>query len=90
MVRLADVRRVIAGAEKHAAEIGQPTNIAVADEGCNIAAHAFDIATRDPASHSRQFFGIHPSNNSKIMTFAGGIPLKKNGKEIGKWQVIEV
>lgn len=39
MVSLADARRVIAAAEKKAAEIGQPMNIAVADGGGNIVAH---------------------------------------------------
>src|SRR5215469_13267618 len=47
---------------------------------------AFDISTRDLAIHSQsggQFFGIHASNNGKIMIFAGGIPLKRNGKVVG-------
>jgi uncharacterized protein GlcG (DUF336 family) len=47
---------------------------------------AFDIATKDLASHSQsggQFFGIHASNNGRIMIFAGGIPLKRNGKVVG-------
>src|SRR5256885_2272618 len=47
---------------------------------------AFDISTQDLAKHSQsggQFFGIHASNNGKIMIFAGGIPLKKNGKVVG-------
>ncbi|MGD9633939.1 MAG: heme-binding protein [Pirellulales bacterium] len=47
---------------------------------------AFDISTKDLASHSQsggQFFGIHASNNGKIMIFAGGIPLKKNGEVVG-------
>jgi len=47
---------------------------------------AFDIATKDLSSHSQsggQFFGIHASNNGKIMIFAGGIPLKKNGEVVG-------
>ena len=39
MVSLADARRVTAAAEKKAAEIGQPMNIAVADEGGNIVSH---------------------------------------------------
>ena len=39
MVNLADARRVIAAAEKKAAEIGQPMNIAVADAGGNLVAH---------------------------------------------------
>ena len=107
-VRLEDARRVIAAAEKKAEQIGQPMNIAVADEGGNIVAHvrmdgawigsidisqkkaytsrAFDITTKDLATHSQsggQFFGIHASNNGKIMVFAGGIPLKKDGKVVG-------
>jgi uncharacterized protein GlcG (DUF336 family) len=47
---------------------------------------AFDIATKDLAGHSQsgnQFFGIHASNDGKIMIFAGGIPLKKGDKVIG-------
>ena len=105
MVTLEDARRVIAAAEKKAAEIGQPMNIAVADAGGNLVAHArmddawigsvdisikkaftsraFDIATKDLAEHSQsggQFFGIHASNNGRIMIFAGGIPLKRDGK----------
>jgi uncharacterized protein GlcG (DUF336 family) len=108
MVSLADARRVIAAAEEKSHEIGQPMNIAVADEGGNIVAHvrmdgawigsidisqkkaytsrAFDISTKDLAAHSQsggQFFGIHASNNGKIMIFAGGIPLKRNGKVVG-------
>src|SRR5262245_43142559 len=39
-VTLADARRVIGAAEKKANDIGQPMNIAVADEGGNIVAHA--------------------------------------------------
>jgi uncharacterized protein GlcG (DUF336 family) len=49
-------------------------------------ARAFDIATKDLATHSQsggQFFGIHASNGGKIMIFAGGIPLKKNGEVVG-------
>ena len=47
---------------------------------------AFDIATKDLADHSQsgnQFFGIHASNNGRVMIFAGGIPLKKNGEVVG-------
>ncbi len=103
-VNLDDARRVISAAEKKAREIGQPMNIAVADEGGNIVAHirmdkawigsidvsmkkaytsrAFEIATIDLAKYSQsggQFFGIHASNDGKIMIFAGGIPLKREG-----------
>ncbi len=108
MVTLKDAKRIIEAAEKKAAEIGQPMNIAVADAGGNIVAYvrmdkawigsidisqkkaytarAFDISTKDLATHSQsggQFFGIHASNNGKIMIFAGGIPLKKNGEVVG-------
>jgi uncharacterized protein GlcG (DUF336 family) len=38
-LKLEDARRVISAAEKKATEIGQPMNIAVADEGGNIVAH---------------------------------------------------
>ena len=47
---------------------------------------AFDIATKDLATHSQsgnQFFGIHASNDGKIMIFAGGIPLKQDGNVVG-------
>jgi len=39
MITLADARRVIAAAEKKAADIGQPMNIAVVDQGGNLVAH---------------------------------------------------
>lgn len=39
MIKLDDARRIIAAAEKKAAEIGQPMNIAVADEGDNLISH---------------------------------------------------
>src|SRR5437764_12382368 len=39
MVKLEDARRIIAAAEKKAAALGQPMNIAVADAGGNIVAH---------------------------------------------------
>ncbi len=47
---------------------------------------AFDIATKDLAKHSQsggQFFGIHASNDGRIMIFAGGIPLKRGDRVIG-------
>ncbi|ARV57275.1 cobalamin adenosyltransferase [Nostocales cyanobacterium HT-58-2] len=49
-------------------------------------ARAFDIATKDLASNCQsggQFFGIHTSNDGRIMIFAGGIPLKQNGMVVG-------
>ena len=47
---------------------------------------AFDIATADLAKHSQsggQFFGIHASNDGRIMIFAGGVPLKRGGRVVG-------
>ena len=107
-VKLEYARRVINAAEKKATEIGQPMNIAVADEGGNIVAHvrmdnawigsidvamkkaytsrAFEIETKELAKHSQsggEFFGVHISNDGKIMIFAGGIPLKMDGKVVG-------
>ncbi len=108
MVTLEDARRVIAASEKKAKELGQPMNIAVADEGGNLVSHvrmdgawlgsvdisikkaftsrAFDISTKDLATQSQsggQFFGIHASNDGRVMIFAGGIPLKRGGKVVG-------
>ena len=47
---------------------------------------AFDIETKALGENSQsgdQFFGIHASNDGKVMIFAGGIPLKKDGKIVG-------
>src|SRR5690554_3699386 len=47
---------------------------------------AFDITTKDlgdNAQPGQQFYGIHASNKGKIMIFAGGIPLSRNGKVVG-------
>jgi len=49
-------------------------------------ARAFDLSTRDLATHSQpgaQFYGIHVSNGGRIMIFAGGIPLRRSGKVVG-------
>jgi uncharacterized protein GlcG (DUF336 family) len=107
-INLETARKIIAAAEKKATEIGQPMNIAIADDGGNLVSHvrmdkawigsidisikkawtsrAFEIATKDVAQHCQsggQFFGIHASNDGKVMIFAGGIPLKRDGKVVG-------
>ncbi len=49
-------------------------------------ARAFDISTKELAESSQsgdQFFGIHASNRGRVMIFAGGIPLKRNGQVVG-------
>lgn len=105
---LTQARTVIDAAEKKAAEIGQPMNIAVVDAGGNLVSHvrmdgawigsinisinkaytsrAFDLPTRDLAGNAQpgeQFYGIHASNNGRIMIFAGGIPLKDGDQVVG-------
>jgi uncharacterized protein GlcG (DUF336 family) len=108
MVTLEAARSIIAAAERKAAEIGQPMNIAVADDGGNLVAHvrmdgawfgsidisikkawtarAFEHATKDLAEHTQsggQFFGLHASNDGRVMIFAGGVPLRAGGKVVG-------
>ena len=108
MITLTDARRMIEAAERKAAEIGQPMNIAVVDAGGNLVAHvrmdnawigsidisikkawtarAFDIETRQLAELSQsgdQFFGIHASNNGRVMIFAGGVPVKRGPQVVG-------
>jgi len=108
MITLTDARRMIEAAERKAAEIGQPMNIAVVDSGGNLIAHvrmdnawigsidisikkawtarAFDISTKELAELSQsgdQFFGIHASNDGRVMIFAGGIPLKRGNEVVG-------
>ena len=49
-------------------------------------ARAFDIETAQlakTAQPGQQFFGIHGSNNGRVMIFAGGIPLQRNGSVVG-------
>jgi uncharacterized protein GlcG (DUF336 family) len=49
-------------------------------------AKAFDISTQDLGRNSQpgnQFFGIHVSNHTRVMIFAGGIPIKENGEIVG-------
>jgi uncharacterized protein GlcG (DUF336 family) len=107
-VTLEEARAIIIAAEKKAASIGQPMNIAVCCAGGHLlsfarmpsawlgsvdiaikkawTSRAFDIETKTLATFSQsgdQFFGIHASNDGKVMIFAGGVPLKRNGKVIG-------
>src|SRR5579883_2278563 len=49
-------------------------------------ARAFDISTKELAENSQsgdQFFGIHVSNQGRVMIFAGGIPLKRGDQVVG-------
>lgn len=47
---------------------------------------AFDISTKDLADNAQpgqQFYGIHASNQGRIMIFAGGIPLSSGDDVVG-------
>ncbi|MGC1782470.1 MAG: heme-binding protein [Acidobacteriaceae bacterium] len=49
-------------------------------------ARAFDISTKELAALSKpgeQFYGIHVSNHGRVMIFAGGVPIKRDGKVVG-------
>jgi uncharacterized protein GlcG (DUF336 family) len=105
---LSDARRLIAAAERKAIEIGVPYNIAVADAGGGLIAHArmdgawlgsvdiainkawtaraFDMSTDDLshlAQSGQQGFGINTTNDSRVVIFGGGIPVKRDGIVIG-------
>jgi uncharacterized protein GlcG (DUF336 family) len=47
---------------------------------------AFDVATKDLAKLAQpgaDFYGIHASNDGRVMIFAGGVPLKRGGQVVG-------
>ena len=49
-------------------------------------ARAFDISTKELsklAQPGSDFYGIHASNDGKVMIFAGGIPLKRDEEVVG-------
>jgi len=49
-------------------------------------ARAFDLPTADLAKQAQpggQFYGIEASNHGRVMTFAGGVPLERDGMIIG-------
>ena len=49
-------------------------------------ARAFDLATADLAAESQpggQFYGIQESNKGRVVIFAGGIPLERDGEVVG-------
>jgi uncharacterized protein GlcG (DUF336 family) len=49
-------------------------------------ARGFDTSTKELGKFAQSggpAFGIHISNGGRIMIFAGGVPLKKNGRVVG-------
>ena len=94
---LEDARRMIAGGEAKARDIGQPMNVAIVDNGGNLVAFSHmdgawtgsvDIAI-DKAFTSAMFelptvfYGIHVSNHGRVMIFPGGVPLKQDAQCVG-------
>lgn len=52
---------------------------------------AFDITTKELGENSQpgqDFYGINASNEGKVMIFAGGIPLARDGRTVGAVGVI--
>ena len=90
VVKLEDARRIISAAEKRATEIGQPMNIAVADEGGNIVAHvrmdnawigSVDISMKK--AYTSRAFDIEMKELAKHSQSGGqffGIRASNNGK----------
>ena len=85
MVTLQEARKIIDAAEKRAAEIGQPMNIAVVDEGGNLVSHvrmdgawigSIDIAI-NKAFTSRAFDDL---NQGPGAPFAIGRPILWNSR----------
>jgi uncharacterized protein GlcG (DUF336 family) len=49
-------------------------------------ARAFDLPTAELAEDSQpggQFYGIQESNKGRVVIFAGGVPLKRDGEVVG-------
>lgn len=49
-------------------------------------ARAFDISTKELGENSQpnqQYYGIASSNDGRVMIFAGGIPLMRDGEVVG-------
>ena len=49
-------------------------------------ARAFDVSTKELsllAQPGEPFYGVHASNDGKVMIFAGGIPLKRGDQVVG-------
>src|SRR5260221_3844668 len=91
-VKLEDARRVISAAEKKAKEIGQPMNLAVADEGGNIVPHvrmdnawigSIDISMKK--AYTSRAFDIETKDLAKSSQSGGqlfGIHASHDGKII--------
>jgi uncharacterized protein GlcG (DUF336 family) len=55
-------------------------------QGKAYTARAFNMSTKDLAplcQPGQPLFGIHASNNGRLIIFAGGIPLERGGEVVG-------
>ena len=55
-------------------------------QGKAYTARAFDMSTKDLAplcQPGEPLFGIHAGNDGRLVVFAGGIPLKRDGEVVG-------
>ena len=55
-------------------------------QGKAYTARAFDMSTKDLAplcQPGQPLFGIHAGNGGRLVVFAGGIPLRRNGEVVG-------
>jgi uncharacterized protein GlcG (DUF336 family) len=55
-------------------------------QGKAYTARAFDMSTKDLAplcQPGRSLFGIHASNDGRLIIFPGGIPLERGGEVVG-------
>jgi uncharacterized protein GlcG (DUF336 family) len=55
-------------------------------QGKAYTARAFDMSTKDLAplcQPGESLFGIHASNDGRLVVFPGGIPLERNGEVVG-------
>lgn len=107
-ITLDRAQAIIAAAQAKAEEIGVPMNIAVVDEGGNLAAfakmdgawlgsidiamnkaytaRAFDMTTEalgELSQPGEMIYGIHASNDLRIIIFGGGIPLQQGTRIVG-------
>jgi len=107
-VTLRQAQAMIAAAEKKAAEIKKPMNIAVVDAGGNLLAFArmensilvsigisidkawtaaaVKVPTHgltDLSQPGKSLFGIHSTNQGRVVIFGGGYPIKVGEKVVG-------
>src|SRR5215216_6400673 len=88
-ILLEEAQAVIQAAMEKAREIGQPMNVAVVDNGRDLKAFSsasFLMSTQDLAGMTQPgqpLYGLETTNNGRVVNFAGGIPLMRDGEVAG-------